>query len=420
MTEIKKETEYIASKVINETILETVRVGLDHKLLVYENGSYDLLDTFEYEGISYLPIRVNSSLIKSKLLEFSGLPLDYESSLSLHTKIISFLDRYVTLSPDFLKLVASYIMLTWIYEAFNELPYLRFQGDYGSGKTRALLGVGALAHKSFNAGGASTISPIFHILDKYQGTLILDEADYKWSDEKSEIVKILNNGNAKGFPVLRSQLNKQKEYEPRAFNVYGPKVIAMRGSYNDPALESRFLTEEMHKGRKGIHIPSSLPLSFKEEAETLKRKLLQYRLNNLFSFQFEVNSPTKMSDRQRQILTPLLSVSPSIEIQEAILRVGFKSEDSLVLDKTFSLEGDLLRSILLLQEKGEVLSVSMITSTVKLLTKREFDNSLNTRLVGRLLRHSLGLKLYKSAGLPVVVGGQEEILERLKLEYGLV
>jgi hypothetical protein len=36
-----------------------------------------------------------------------------------------------------------------------------------------------------------------HTLDAFRGTLIFDEADFRFSDERSEIVKILNNGNVR-------------------------------------------------------------------------------------------------------------------------------------------------------------------------------------------------------------------------------
>ena len=40
-------------------------------------------------------------------------------------------------------------------------------------------------------------------------------------------MKILNNGNAKGFPVLRSEATANRgEFNPRAYEVYGPKLIA--------------------------------------------------------------------------------------------------------------------------------------------------------------------------------------------------
>lgn len=67
-------------------------------------------------------------------------------------------------------------------------------GDAGSGKTRFLLTGGSICYKSIFASGASTTSPLFSILDIFNGTLLIDEGDFPKSDEKADIVKILNNG----------------------------------------------------------------------------------------------------------------------------------------------------------------------------------------------------------------------------------
>src|SRR5437868_7678103 len=97
----------------------------------------------------------------------------------------------------------SYVLLTWVYDRFNELPYLRLRGDYGTGKTRFLLTLCSICYKPIFASGASSVSPLFHMLDRFGGTLIIDEADFRFSDEKADLTKILNNGNVRGFPVLR-------------------------------------------------------------------------------------------------------------------------------------------------------------------------------------------------------------------------
>jgi transposase len=52
---------------------------------------------------------------------------------------------------------------------------LRFRGDYGSGKSRALSVFGSILNKGFFASGASTVSPIFHTLDTFRASLILDD-----------------------------------------------------------------------------------------------------------------------------------------------------------------------------------------------------------------------------------------------------
>src|SRR5262249_21524151 len=178
-------------------------------------------------------------------------------------------------------IASSSVLMTWLYEDFNELPYLRVRGDPGSGKTRFLLTVGALCYKPIFASGASTVSPIFHILDAFRGTLIIDEGDFRWSDEKADIVKILNNGNVKGIPVLRTEESAQREFNPRAFQVFGPKLVATRGYYADRALESRFITEEMGSGRLRTDIPINLPSAYREEALRIRNKLLLYRFRNV-------------------------------------------------------------------------------------------------------------------------------------------
>lgn len=81
------------------------------------------------------------------------------------------------------------------------------------------------------------------MLDTFGGTLTMDEADFRFSDETAEMVKILNNGNVLGMPVLRAQLTYGREFDPKVFQVFGPKIMATRGDYGDPALESRFITE---------------------------------------------------------------------------------------------------------------------------------------------------------------------------------
>src|SRR6185503_14885746 len=107
------------------------------------------------------------------------------------------------------------------------------------------------------------------------------ESDFRFSDEKAEVVKILNNGNVRGFPVLRSESNGKGEFNPRAYQVFGPKIVATRGNFDDRALESRFLTEQMGHARLRRDIPINLPPEQKEEALALRNKLLLFRFRNL-------------------------------------------------------------------------------------------------------------------------------------------
>ena len=159
-------------------------------LAMYSAGRWTLLDKFDLEDDARLvPFSPGNNLIRNYAVLLPSEPTIYGSEAQLLSDIQGFIYRYVDFDAAFEKVATYYVLLTWLYDAFNELPYLRLRGDYGSGKTRALLVLGSLCYKSFFASGASTVSPIFHTLDAFRGTLIFDEADFRFSDERAEVVK---------------------------------------------------------------------------------------------------------------------------------------------------------------------------------------------------------------------------------------
>src|SRR5438034_5287940 len=155
-------------------------------------------------GQRLAPYSPRNNLLTNEVVLFPSEPLEYDSEANLVEAIRAFIHRYVDISPLFEQIASYYVLFSWVYDAFNELPYLRLRGDIGSGKTRFLLTVGSLCYKPIFASGASTVSPLFRILDSMRGTLIVDEGDFRFSDEKAELVKILNNGNGRGFPDRKS------------------------------------------------------------------------------------------------------------------------------------------------------------------------------------------------------------------------
>ena len=116
-------------------------------------------------GVRLVAYSATNNLLATGCVLLPSAVGDFEDKGDLVRDIQAFLYRYVDLSPAFEEIAAHYVLLSWVNDAFNELGYLRFRGDYGTGKTRALLAVGSLCYKPFFASGASTVSPIFHVLD---------------------------------------------------------------------------------------------------------------------------------------------------------------------------------------------------------------------------------------------------------------
>ncbi len=405
--------ELVYSKTNNRTMLA-----------VCDRNESLLVDFLELDaGERLTPIPATNNLIKHGAVLLPETPEPYGSVNELIEAIREYLYRYVDLSERFLRIASYYILLTWVYDAFNELPYLRLRGDFGSGKTRALVVIGSLCYKAFFASGASTVSPIFHILDTFRGTLIFDEADFRFSDEKSELVKIFNNGNAKGFPVLRTAVTVKREFDPRAFNVFGPKIVAMRRSFEDQALESRFLTEEMGQRSLRDDIPINLPDVQKDEARSLRNRLLMYRFQSLNRIRIDdALVDRSLSPRLNQILVPLLSIINDVQLQEEV-RDSVKSFDrELSAERSASAEAGVLEILAeIFSDPGRAsIPVSEVTATFIARFGPEYERPITNRFVGGILRKRLHLLTYKSHGVYVVPAAEKPKVDQLCIRYGVI
>jgi hypothetical protein len=421
----KKKAVRVVSDVLSDgTLIESVQPapGEPTCLVIARGNDIDVQPTWKRDGIEYVPVPAHHNLIKHQAIKLPGLPIEYKSAEKLAEKIEQYASRYLALSPEFLSISSSYILLSWVYDAFNELPYLRFRGDYGTGKSRALTVFGSILYKGFFASGASTVSPIFHTLDTFRGSLILDEADFRFTDEKADLVKILNNGNMKGFPVLRTQMTPSKDFEPRAFSVYGPKIVGMRSSYEDRALESRFLTEEMSGQALPAGVPISLPESQEAEALVLRSRLLMYRIRERAHAAINPTlTDPSFEPRMNQILLPLLSVAPTAEARQAILGYGARMQAGLRSDRAGSMEGQAMQVMadLLARENKPILPLQEIVTAFAARFGTEYDRPITNRYVGGILRNRLGLPLYKTNGVIAVSLKDRARLDTLLARFGI-
>ena len=168
---------------------------------IYSAGRWTLQDAIDIgPDTKLVPFSPNNNLIKNEVVLLPSEPRIYGSETELVGEIRAFIHRYVDFDELFENVATHYVLLTWLYDAFNELPYLRLRGDYGSGKTRALLTIGSLCYKAFFASGASTVSPIFHTLDAFRGTLVFDEADFRFSDERGRSSKFSTTATCAACP----------------------------------------------------------------------------------------------------------------------------------------------------------------------------------------------------------------------------
>jgi hypothetical protein len=359
-----------------------------------------------------VPYSGDNNLVKHSVVLFPSEPEEYGTEAELVSRIRDFVRRYVDVSEGFEEIATYYALFTWLYDAFNEVPYIRVRGGYGSGKTRFLLTLGAICYKPIFASAASTVSPLFRLLDGFRGTLVLDEGDFRYSDEKSEIVKILNNGNARGFPVLRTEVSQKREFDPRAYHVFGPKLVATRGFFQDRALESRCLTEDMRAGRVRKGIPLNLDERHRDEALALRNQLLLFRLRHFGRIRsLDRAAGRDLEPRLEQIFGPLLSTIDDPAARERLLAVLGTYNEELVDERRESVEAQVLGVIRDLVARGPEarLGIQDITAEFVLRHGAEYEKRVTPRWIGSIVRRRLGLRPSRSTG--VFTLGPEDVAQ---------
>jgi hypothetical protein len=277
----------------------------------------DRLERVKIGNRKYMPIQANNIIRKRVILLPSELgELSNEGELLFAIKAHN--SRYFDFGTDetFEQLCMIYPFFTYLARQFRTVPYLRALGDYGTGKSRLLKTIGPICYQPIMTNAGSSASSLFRILDLFtNSTLVLDEADFNNSDEASMIAKILNGGNEKGQPILRSEKNALGNFDAAAFDVFGPKIIGMRKDFQDQATASRCLTKEMVPVQPHPRIPLDLPPVevYEKECLGIRNALFTYMMHNMQKdCQVDLGSVDRaMDSRTAQVTVSLLTVMKS-------------------------------------------------------------------------------------------------------------
>lgn len=369
-----------------------------------------------------VPYSSRNNLISSRCILLPSLPSASGSKRELLEDIEAFLHSYVDLSPPFERIAAYYILMTWVYDAFNEIPLLRLRGELGSGKTRGLIAIGSLCYRPFFASGASSLAGIFRTIDAFGGTAILDEADFRFSDKTNDLVKLLNNSTVRGMPILRAVANHKNEYNPYAFRVFGPKIIAMRGSFEDEALESRFLTEETGLRPLRPDIPLHLPASLEPEALELRNRLLDFRLRNFFKTKTDPDAMSpELDPRLNQTALSVLSLVDDPSVRREIVTHLIRQNNAVRLERRDTVEGDVIQALVEAFENTEAACVTIGDVAARFNARHiaDYGQPLSPKWIGGVIRRQLRLEIHRTHGVYFVPRSERPKLDTLASRYGV-
>jgi len=313
----------------------------------YPDGRIAVVNYLDWEGVRYRPVSSLNRVLTERVVRFASGLGERMSLRDLVRMVQATIRKYVDVDVFYETLAAYYVLFTWLYDAFNTVAYLRLLGDTGTGKSRFLQVVGALCFRSTSVSGAATTSPIFRILDRYRGTLIMDEADYRASDEKADIIKILNTGYQREQGVVLRSGDKNVGFETEVYVVYGPKVIATRKRFYDKALESRCITYETGGPTTRLDIPVEMPNDWAAEATDLRNRLLRYRMEywrpniELNYAAVEVSAPPRL----RQVTVALQTIIDDPDLQRDLRTFVEEYNRQSIVESGMTVEAKVLEAV---------------------------------------------------------------------------
>lgn len=381
-------------------------------LAIYADGKITYCDEVVDGECVIAPYQETAALRKGvALLPKEAIP--YESEQVLAGEIVAFIEKYFTLPNDFKPVALTYVLLSWLYDRFDSIPYLRLTGSFDTGKSRGLRVLGVLCNKPIFTEGFTTPAPLFRLTNLMAGTVIFDEGDQANSRETALLVKILNSGYQKGGAVAR--MDRSGMDDIKFYSVYGPKIISTRGEFQDQALESRCLTLETGFLQPDKHVPLCLPEDFYEEAKRLRGKLMMYRFRNYHLLRIDSSYRIpNIQTRLSQIMLPLLTLAPSEDIKEQLVQYAVEYDKRTTMNRTTSFEHLIAQAIEKRKHRGEI-SLQDITLDVN---KTAWDRELTPKRVGHIVRWELKLQTYRKR-LGYVVLYNAERMALICKKYGL-
>ena len=260
------------------------------------------IDYVGTNGTMYTPLVGEE--IQRGFVNLASEAVKYGDLETIIQEIIIWSRKYADVQDWFREFGAYYAAFTWVYDVGNAVPYLRFLGDTGCGKSRGLDVFGSICYNGIQMNGATTIAPVYRIMDKWHGTLLCEESDLKDSDETNDLIKIINCGIERGRPIMRCDPDDPSQV--RFFDPFCPKAFAARHQFKDMATEGRCLTTVLKETRRK-DIPPLLPPKFFKEAQEFRNKLLMFRLENYKKLKASAYNalPEDLEPRLKQMGMPL-------------------------------------------------------------------------------------------------------------------
>ena len=244
--------------------------------------------------------------------------------------------------PDY-ALMAAYVAMSYVYNAFEAIPMLLMNGEKGSGKSTT---AEAIADLSYNGHvlGAGSEKAMIRFVDMGRGLLVLDDLEKVGQrrgrqgaaefNDINQILKVSYNKKTGVKTIVDSNGNNQR------LVFYGPKVITNISGL-DPVNESRTYTIHCRVMPLDVALSGRIKGHNRERCDELRQELHAWGMAQARTAReiYEERMAT-LGDRAKQIAAPLEVIAEmagnadfSAQLKQAIERQGARrAEDVTPID----------------------------------------------------------------------------------------
>jgi hypothetical protein len=357
------------------------------KFCIYDKLTKEVTeaDLYEQHDVYYKPI--SGAEITERVVILPTEPLEYVSDEELDEEIRTHIRTWLDIPKDYETTAIYNIKLSWVYQKFHTINYTRALGDTGTGKSRFLDVLGLLHYKPMMVAGNLTPAVIFRLINKWRGTLIIDECDQDKSDETNAFIKIMNCGYEKGRAISRCDKNDPNKID--FFYVYGCKVITTRKRFTDKATEARCMTAIMSETTR-TDIKEVLTQQFFDKTTELRNKLLMWRFRNYDLIDPDAGNNIDLvgiEPRLRQVNRAFLSlIAHSPEKVEAFKLKLKEYQENILYERAMSFEGRIINALANLIYTGSKEITPTCVKDYLTATGEEFQYNLTSMKISKVLQ----------------------------------
>jgi len=309
----------------------------DAKLLVYRGNGFEVLDEYVLDGVVIEPRHPHSYPYRPYIVnDFTA-----KTRLELIDLVHREVERFIDAEPEEKATFTAFIILSYVQEFFDAVPYLYLVGDCESGKSHLITLMAELCYRPL-AGVSHTAADLYSYLEDSVPLVVLED-EFQGSEKDTEKMRIYKAGYKRGAKVARVTTfegGRRVDY----FNCFGLKIMAAEKIVENKGLLSRCIVIEMVEGypEKDHYDPGDY-----SHFTWLRSELLKWRMKVLAGHQRLPSITVNwLHGRDRELYLPLLTVLHGSQLYDVLERFLKKRAEEKLAERAYSLEAMVVRCCL--------------------------------------------------------------------------